>query len=72
MGPEERQDASTRVLVVDDQRTLLDLLQIVVDQQPDLQCVGAAATGKEAIELAAHHRPDVVLTDYRLPDIDGI
>jgi len=72
VGPEERQDASTRVLVVDDQRTLLDLLQIVVDQQPDLQCVGAAATGKEAIELAAHHRPDVVLTDYRLPDIDGI
>jgi len=60
------------VLIVDDQRTLLDLLEIVVGQQPDLECVGTASTGKEAIELAARHRPDVVLTDYRLPDIDGV
>ncbi|HMC51808.1 MAG TPA: response regulator transcription factor [Acidimicrobiales bacterium] len=72
MGAEGGQGDRTRVLIVDDQRTLLDLLEIVVGQQPDLECVGAATTGKEAIELAAEHRPDVVLTDYRLPDIDGV
>jgi len=72
VGPDASQDGSTRVLIVDDQRTLLDLLEIVVGQQPDLECVGAATTGKEAIEMAAQHQPDVVLTDYRLPDIDGV
>lgn len=62
----------TRILVVDDQRTLVDLLEIVINQQPDMQCVGTAGTGEAAVALAAAEQPEVVLTDYHLPDIDGV
>lgn len=64
--------ATTRVLVVEDQRTLAEALMIAINAQPDLECVGTASTADEALLLADAHRPDVVLMDIHLPGADGI
>ncbi|EWM19150.1 response regulator transcription factor [Kutzneria sp. 744] len=61
-----------RVLVVEDQRTLADALEIAVDTQPDLDCVGAVGTVEDALALAGRQSPDVVLMDIRLPGMNGI
>ncbi|MEV4321729.1 response regulator [Microbispora rosea] len=61
-----------RVLVVEDQRALAGALEIAIDAQPDLHCVGAAGTVEDAVSLVRIHRPDVVLMDIHLPDVDGI
>jgi DNA-binding NarL/FixJ family response regulator len=65
-------DATTRVLLVEDQRTLAEALMIAIDAQPDMRCVGTAATAEEGVRLARAHRPDVVLMDIHLPGADGI
>ena len=62
----------TRVLVVEDQRTLADALEIAIGTQPDLTCVGTAGTVEDALPLVTHRRPDVVLMDIRLPGMNGI
>jgi DNA-binding NarL/FixJ family response regulator len=62
----------TRVLLVEDQRTLAEALMIALDTQPDLECVGAARTTEEALSLTATRCPDVVLMDIHLPGCDGI
>lgn len=61
-----------RVLVVDDQRTFSDLLQLALDVQDDLECVGVALTAGDALTMVAEEAPDVVLMDIQLPDADGI
>lgn len=61
-----------RVLVVDDQRTFSDLLQLALDVQDDLECVGVALTACDAFTMVAEEAPDVVLMDVQLPDADGI
>lgn len=61
-----------RVLVVDDQRTFSDLLQLALDVQDDLECVGVALTASDALTMVAEEAPDVVLMDVQLPDTDGI
>ncbi|TRY18334.1 response regulator transcription factor [Tessaracoccus rhinocerotis] len=61
------------VLVVDDHPVVRSGLRAVIDADEALEVVGEAATGEEAIKLAAHLRPDVVLCDLRLGSgIDGI
>lgn len=61
-----------RVLVVDDQRSFAQSLEVVVDAQDDMVCVGTALTGEEAIERAQREAPSVVLMDVDLPGIDGV
>jgi DNA-binding NarL/FixJ family response regulator len=60
------------VLLVDDQALLRHGLQMMVDAQPDMEVVGEAADGAEAVELAARLNPDVVLMDIRMPRMDGV
>lgn len=61
-----------RVLLADDQPLLRMGLRIVIDNEPDLQVVGEAGDGAEAIALTASEQPDVVLMDIRMPGTDGI
>jgi DNA-binding NarL/FixJ family response regulator len=69
----ETGSASTiRVLIADDQALVRDGFGMILDAQPDIEVVGAAADGSEAIEQARALRPDVVLMDIRMPGVDGI
>ena len=63
--------AMTRVLVVDDHTTFAELLTDAIDQEPDLVSVGHATTGAAGVAMFDKLRPDVVLMDLQLPDIDG-
>ena len=62
----------TAILLVDDQALVRGGLRLIVDAEPDLEVVGEAADGAEAVELADTLRPDVVLMDIRMPVLDGI
>ena len=63
---------TVRVLVADDQPIVRTGLTMLLDAQPDLEVVGAAADGREAVRLAQELRPDVGLFDIRMPLMDGI
>ncbi|GAA3119133.1 response regulator transcription factor [Planomonospora alba] len=64
--------SGVRVLIADDQAMVRGSFRVLVEHTPGLQAVGEAATGAEAVELARAHKPDVVLMDIRMPDVDGI
>jgi DNA-binding NarL/FixJ family response regulator len=61
-----------RVLLVDDQQMIRAGLRMLCDAQPDLEVVGEAGDGREAVTLAARLAPDVVVMDLRMPGVDGI
>ncbi|MCB9374024.1 MAG: response regulator transcription factor [Microthrixaceae bacterium] len=61
-----------RVAVVDDQALVRSGFTVLVGSDPDLEVVGEAADGAEAVALAVHERPDVILMDVRMPEVDGI
>lgn len=61
-----------RVLIVDDQALFRSGIRMLIESQPDLQCVGEAADGAQAVRLAEEQQPDVVLMDVRMPVLDGI
>lgn len=61
-----------RVLVADDQDLVRTGLRMILDAQTDISVVAEAANGREAVELARRHRPDVCLFDIRMPEMDGI
>jgi DNA-binding NarL/FixJ family response regulator len=68
------QDASDRiqVLIADDDRSFLESLRNLIDQQPELAVVGAATDGLQAIELAEDLDPDAVVIDLHMPLLDGV
>jgi DNA-binding NarL/FixJ family response regulator len=61
-----------KVLVVDDQALVRGSFRVLVETAPGLTAVGEAANGVEAVTLARQARPDVVLMDVRMPELDGI
>ena len=63
---------TTGVLVVDDQALLRTAFSSLIDAEDDLEVVGAAADGRQAVERAASLAPDVVVMDVRMPLMDGI
>jgi pilus assembly protein CpaE len=61
-----------RVLVVDDIPETRDHLTKLLGFESDIDVVGSAASGREALEMAARLAPDVILMDINIPDMDGI
>jgi DNA-binding NarL/FixJ family response regulator len=61
-----------RVVVADDQLLVRGAFSALINSAADLQVVGEAGTGTEAVELTRRERPDVVLMDIRMPELDGI
>ncbi|MEU2751126.1 response regulator transcription factor [Streptomyces collinus] len=61
-----------RVLLADDQTLVREAFAMLVESARDMEVVGRAATGRQAVELARGARPDLVVMDIRMPDLDGI
>jgi two-component system, NarL family, response regulator len=61
-----------RILIVDDHLVVRVGLRSMIDSQSDMRVVGEAANGREAVELFRAHRPDVVLMDLRMPEMNGV
>jgi DNA-binding NarL/FixJ family response regulator len=63
---------STTILLVDDQELLRMGFRMVLDAQEDLEVVGEAGDGEQAVSFVLRHSPDVVLMDVRMPGTDGV
>ncbi|MEQ4565193.1 response regulator transcription factor [Paenarthrobacter sp. CAP02] len=61
-----------RILLADDQTLIRAGFRALLDAEPDMEVVGEAGTGREAVRSAARDRPDVILMDIRMPDDDGL
>jgi two-component system, NarL family, response regulator NreC len=61
-----------RILVADDHAVVRQGFKMILDAQADMEIVGEAANGREAVELAEHLRPDVVVMDVSMPELNGI
>jgi DNA-binding NarL/FixJ family response regulator len=63
---------SIRVAVIDDQALVRGGFALVLSLQDDIEVVAEGGTGVEAVEIARTHRPDVILMDIRMPEMDGL
>ena len=63
---------SVRVVVADDQGMVRAGLRSLLEGEPDIDVVGEAADGNQALASVRRHRPDVVLMDIRMPNLDGL
>jgi DNA-binding NarL/FixJ family response regulator len=61
-----------RVLLVDDQALVRSGFRIILESEPDIEVIGEAANGGEAVELTAELRPDVICMDVEMPEMNGI
>ena len=68
----DRQARRVRIVIVDDHELARAGLRTMMVGEPDLEVVGEAANGAEAQELCRRLQPDLVLTDVRMPDLDGL
>ena len=64
--------SSIRVLIADDQQLVRTGFRMILDAEPDIDVVGEATNGREAVAMARELGPDVVLMDIRMPELDGI
>jgi two-component system response regulator NreC len=65
-------DRGVTILLADDHTIVRQGLKLILSAHEDLQVVGEAANGREAVELAAKLRPDIVLMDVQMPELNGI
>lgn len=63
---------SIRILLADDHTVMRNGLRLLLERQPNLQVVGEASDGREAVELAASQKPDVVVMDIAMPHLNGV
>ena len=61
-----------RVVVVDDTKSVRDVLRAIIDEEPELDLVGEAANGSACIELVEERRPDILVIDAMMPFMDGM
>jgi DNA-binding NarL/FixJ family response regulator len=61
-----------RVLLVEDHETVREGLRMLLDSQPDIEVVGEAANGRAAVEYSARFRPNVVIMDLSMPEMNGL
>src|ERR1700723_4808601 len=61
-----------RLVIADDQASVRQGLVLLLDAVPDIEVVGAAADGEQALDLVAEHHPDVILLDLHMPVLDGV
>ena len=64
--------AEIRILIVDDHEMVRNGLSVMMEREEDFTVVGEAQNGKEAVEMVSRLRPDVVLMDLRMPEMDGV
>ena len=70
--PREVADVTIRVLLADDQALVRSGFQMILSAQPEIEVVGEAEDGRQAIDLANRLLPDVILMDVRMPTMDGL
>ena len=61
-----------RLIVVDDDRLVVDSLKIILGAQPQIEVAGTGANGDDAVALYAEHAPDIALLDIQMPGRDGL
>ncbi|HWH70298.1 MAG TPA: response regulator transcription factor, partial [Candidatus Sulfotelmatobacter sp.] len=61
-----------RILLADDHKMLRDGLRLLIDSQPDMQVIGEAANGREALQKARDLKPDLVVMDLSMPELNGL
>ena len=61
-----------KILIVDDHEVVRDGLSVMMGRQEDFAVVGEARNGLEAVEKASELKPDVILMDLRMPELDGV
>lgn len=72
MSDQQTQDKPIRILITDDHFVVRQGLRLILNTAKDIEVVGEAVNGEDALQLTAEHRPDVILMDLRMPVMDGL